>query len=513
MKAYKSLEAYNYVISEHVQVVLSHPISDDCPFMALKTKVTPSQRARDKPHQPWVYLDKRTGTVYCAHCTCMAGLGEVCSHVAALLFKVEIGVKMGLNQTSSTSKACQWNSTFRKEVTPTTITDIFEHIKGRRVKDVCSVQATGSAPMPPPEVIDDLYSLIPNAAFFTSVTTPSQIQEPQPVTKTDKFPKLLTTFQDNDTDPNDLDLKCKFLFETYSCSSYQSANLEVATRNQSVSPLWFQHRMGRVTASKAHDVLTRQATTPSANLVKRIVGYTSYDLSKKVAVKWGIDHEEECRQSYARHQTQQHLDFSCTQSGFHVSSENPFLGASPDVITNCQCCGRGIVKIKCPYKHKDNTIEHAAAIDSTFCLDKNLNLKTNHRYYTQIQFQMYILKVTYCDFVVYTKCKPLPSLVIIRVPIDINFCNSMIVKCNRFIQDYVVKELITRDLENQPATTSSTQDDNNNVTETWCLCSEPEYGRMIKCDNLDCPYQWFHYKCVNIRRKPRGKWYCLNCEK
>ncbi|CAG2229693.1 unnamed protein product [Mytilus edulis] len=211
--------------------------------------------------------------------------------------------------------------------------------------------------------------------------------------------------------------------------------------------------------------------------------------------------------------TQQHLDFSCTQSGFHVSNENPFLGASPDGITNCQCCGRGIVEIKCPYKHKDNTIEHAAAIDSTFCLDKNLHLKTNHRYYTQIQFQMYILKVTYCDFVVFTKCKPLPSLVIIRVLIDINLCNSMIAKCNRFIQDYVVKELITRDLENQPATTSSTQDDKNNVTETWCLCFEPEYGRMIKSENLDCPYQWFHYKCVNIRRKPRGKWYCLNCEK
>lgn len=43
-------------------------------------------------------------------------LGEVCSHVGALLFKIEMGVKMGLTLSSSTSKACQWNSTFRKEV-------------------------------------------------------------------------------------------------------------------------------------------------------------------------------------------------------------------------------------------------------------------------------------------------------------------------------------------------------------------------------------------------------------
>ena len=29
------------------------------------------------------------GTVICAHCTCMAGIGEACFHAAALLFAVE----------------------------------------------------------------------------------------------------------------------------------------------------------------------------------------------------------------------------------------------------------------------------------------------------------------------------------------------------------------------------------------------------------------------------------------
>lgn len=43
-------------------------------------------------------------------------LGEVCSHVAALLFKVETAVKLGLTVKSSTSQACEWNKTFRKDV-------------------------------------------------------------------------------------------------------------------------------------------------------------------------------------------------------------------------------------------------------------------------------------------------------------------------------------------------------------------------------------------------------------
>jgi len=39
--------------------------------------------------------------------------------------------------------------------------------------------------------------------------------------------------------------------------------------------------MGRVTGTKAHDVLTCRDTINSDNLVKRTIGYVSYDLSKK----------------------------------------------------------------------------------------------------------------------------------------------------------------------------------------------------------------------------------------
>ncbi|KAL5457379.1 hypothetical protein EMCRGX_G034630 [Ephydatia muelleri] len=37
-----------------------------------------------------------SGTVVTAHCTCMAGLGEVCSHIGAVLFKVEACINPAL---------------------------------------------------------------------------------------------------------------------------------------------------------------------------------------------------------------------------------------------------------------------------------------------------------------------------------------------------------------------------------------------------------------------------------
>lgn len=36
---------------------------------------------------------KKDGTVLCGHCTCKAGLGEVCSHITALLYALESAVR------------------------------------------------------------------------------------------------------------------------------------------------------------------------------------------------------------------------------------------------------------------------------------------------------------------------------------------------------------------------------------------------------------------------------------
>lgn len=70
---------------------------------------------------------------------------------------------------------------------------------------------------------------------------------------------------------------------------------------------------------------------------------------------------------------------------------------------------------------------------------------------------------------------------------------------------------------------------------TYCLCNQVSYGEMIGCDNPDvssknwnivvdigrvclctsffsqCPIEWFHFACVKLTTKPKGKWYCPKC--
>ena len=60
------------------------------------------------PSKPWVAV-KQNGTVVYAHCLCMAGLGEACSHIAAQLFTFEAITTMN-KSTSCTSLPDSWFS-------------------------------------------------------------------------------------------------------------------------------------------------------------------------------------------------------------------------------------------------------------------------------------------------------------------------------------------------------------------------------------------------------------------
>ncbi|KAI0218539.1 Inhibitor of growth protein 2 [Lamellibrachia satsuma] len=46
---------------------------------------------------------------------------------------------------------------------------------------------------------------------------------------------------------------------------------------------------------------------------------------------------------------------------------------------------------------------------------------------------------------------------------------------------------------------------------TYCLCQQVSYGEMIGCDNDACSIEWFHFNCVGLTSKPKGKWFCPKC--
>lgn len=54
-------------------------------------------------------------------------------------------------------------------------------------------------------------------------------------------------------------------------------------------------------------------------------------------------------------------------------------------------------------------------------------------------------------------------------------------------------------------------DSDSDVQPSYCICEDISYGNMVCCDNDLCPIEWFHFDCVLLSRKPKGKWYCPRC--
>lgn len=82
----------------------------------------------------WIILE-RNGEICCAHCNCMAGLGETCTHIAAVLFYLEAATRLQGKQ-SCTQRKCEWIlPSFQKDVKCLPIKDIdFTSVKGKKRK-------------------------------------------------------------------------------------------------------------------------------------------------------------------------------------------------------------------------------------------------------------------------------------------------------------------------------------------------------------------------------------------
>lgn len=57
------------------------------------------------------------------------------------------------------------------------------------------------------------------------------------------------------------------------------------------------------------------------------------------------------------------------------------------------------------------------------------------------------------------------------------------------------------------------EDDEGEDDKRYCFCNQRSYGEMVACENDDCPYQWFHTGCLNMKKVPDEDedWYCPTC--
>ena len=279
-------------------------------------------------------------------------------------------------------------------------------------------------------------------------------------------------------------------------------HLEMVTRNQSKSRDWFRYRAGRITASRFRQILHTDPHQPSVSLLKSICYPETHRFSTKATI-WGCEHEKDALQAYKTKIMACHSGLNVTSCGFFICVEHPFLGASPDALIECNCCGQGVVEVKCSLCAQECSLEEAADAVASFRLDVlptgKFQLKRNHSYYFQIQLQMFASKRGYCDFVVWTT----EELHIERITLDEDLMKESVPKAERFYKLCILPELLEKWFTRSPVQLGTEQTLQLDAVEdddgSWCICKEDKGGRMIGCDNKTCTVKWYHLECVNLQ--------------
>lgn len=180
---------------------------------------------------------------------------------------------------------------------------------------------------------------------------------------------------------------------------------------------------------------------------------TNFFLKKKVKgrglynLNYGHKTEPEAREKY-----EEKYEVKVEQVVLVVNKNQPWLCSSPDEIIKLNGKEVMLLEIKYPSSCAKKPIVEEDRINVGYLKwDQNGNifLKKSDRYYTQIQFSMYVLNCKWCHFLLYFPASELICLLIKR---DDLFLKPVIKKLELFYFNYYLPEYIEC-LKNVSATT------------------------------------------------------------
>lgn len=259
-------------------------------------------------------------------------------------------------------------------------------------------------------------------------------------------------------------------------------------------------------------------------MIKSVCYPESYKFTSK-ATTWGCTHEKLARDMFTDQHKKSHENVKVHDTGFFINPSVPFLGASPDGLVSCDCCGVSVLEIKCPFCVKSDMLDSVKG----FYLEKEgegkLTLNGNHQYSYQVQTQLGVCNLESAYFVVWRE----KDLHVEHILFDEEFWGMICQKSKHIFDTAIMPELVGKfytrlsstkaNVSPQPGVSvpaDSGGSDNAasaGQEKTWCYCGQVEFGQLIFCDNAKCHIQWFHYSCVNVEVAPKGKWYCPNCRR
>ena len=229
-------------------------------------------------------------------------------------------------------------------------------------------------------------------------------------------------------------------FEAIAITQEQADMINEKTKGQGENQLWSKQRVGRITASNFYIICHLRETTNKDNTLKELLHYCPLPPERTpVQFQWGHDKEQAAIDLYIKKCQKKHQGLCVCKSALVINTSWPHLGASPDGIRYCECCGKRVVEIKSLFS-KRNLPPHIAASEYIIKVTGKYQLKTETRWYYQIQGELAATCLKNAAFIIYTN----KGILIIEVEFNMEFWNAMLKKLTDVYIGYMIPELLTQ---------------------------------------------------------------------
>ncbi|XP_056441492.1 uncharacterized protein LOC130378926 isoform X1 [Gadus chalcogrammus] len=394
--------------------------------VAVRSRCYRSMKKREQPHYLKIVFQADGANLQETTCSCTAGK-VLCNHLVALLFQSAhysmLQVRAVPPPMACTSSLQTWHRPRTKGIHAEPVPDLVVRRPKPSPRSVCKstlYQAyTGSLPdlqvlslgetlkniRPQPlissvlhglsevSMVDSSFGPVPRGSPLSYQCPPvvklrNDVQHPD----APSFPKLpLEGSTCPTTFPKFASNSQQFLhLDSLTVTHEMAAEREEQTREQSECPLWQALRKPRVTASRFYEVSHVKGPSSGQTLAGRILK----GVRQTPAMKRGLDREPQVLEQYSKH-----CNVNVSRCGFVIHPDAPHLGASPDarVYDPSAVPCFGLAEVKCPDISNISEAGHVKIVNG------QAKLKKNHKYHWQVQGQLAITGLSWCDFITDTE--------------------------------------------------------------------------------------------------------------
>lgn len=279
-----------------------------------------------------------------------------------------------------------------------------------------------------------------------------------------KMSSLFTGHSNKFVDIVQLQSQAEEFLKVNSPTADQIEYLTESTTAQAQSVVWHEYRVDVITGSVAYDIMKTNLEEPGMSYIRKVCNINTNINTPQI--KHGREQEHDVFTFFKKNvNSYGHIDGDVAKTGLKLLQSMPWIGATADGIVSCQCHGKTVLEIKCPYTYRHDYVHNMYGQPGLF-LDENGKLRSTSRHYFQVQLQMYAYNTQYCDFIV--KCQDYSHQLVQR---DEIFCKTMVAHLDTFWKKHILPELITRRLQYGSDVESPSGTNKENV-ELYCYSKQ-----------------------------------------